>query len=216
MNVEEIGDNPMANEMGDIEWVGDNPMASSIEWVGDNPMASFIECVGDNPMASSSIEMGDINPIVSSSIEMGDINPIVSSSIEMGHVNPIVSSMKLEHDIAQSTHHELNELKKVPKPWYYALTYQSFLPGQLTVLKRKLSIRHIYMITIGSSVDTGILVASGFALGRGGPGNFLCGVITIGILIRLTLQSLAEMCVMYPNNGSFSVYFSKFIHPSWG
>jgi amino acid transporter len=115
--------------------------------------------------------------------------------------------------VTRNTELEYNELQK--RPWYYALTYDSFLPGR-KLLDKNFSLRHVYMITFGSCISSGLLIASGFALGLGGPGNVLCGFMTIGILIYLTLQALAELCIMYPNNGSFSSYFSKFVHPAWG
>ena len=237
MDVEE---NPVVSSSVEIEYV--NPISSSIEMRDIDPTVSAIEMEYGNAAVSSSIQMEDIDPVVSSnemeyvdtavpSNEMEYANSTVPSSIEMGAVNPIListytgmrdespmvpSTTEMEHidNDTRNTEFEYNELQK--RPWYYALTYDSFLPGKLIDLDKKLSLRHVYMITFGGTIGSGLLIASGFALGRGGPGNVLCGFMTIGILIYLTLQGLAELCIMYPNNGSFSSYFSKFVHPAWG
>lgn len=36
------------------------------------------------------------------------------------------------------------------------------------------------------------------------------------ILRYLMMQALAEMSVMYPINGAFTMYICRFIDPSWG
>ena len=35
-------------------------------------------------------------------------------------------------------------------------------------------------------------------------------------MIYLMMQALAELCVMYPINGAFTMYAVRFIDPSWG
>jgi len=42
------------------------------------------------------------------------------------------------------------------------------------------------------------------------------GFIIIGAMIYLMMQALAELAVMYPINGAFTMYICRFIDPSWG
>lgn len=38
----------------------------------------------------------------------------------------------------------------------------------------------------------------------------------LGAMIYLMMQALAELAVMYPINGAFTMYICRFIDPSWG
>lgn len=44
----------------------------------------------------------------------------------------------------------------------------------------------------------------------------LIGFALIGGSIYLMMQALAEMAVLYPVNGAFTVYITRFVDPSWG
>ena len=41
------------------------------------------------------------------------------------------------------------------------------------------------------------------------------GILTV-IFSYLMMQALAELAVMYPINGAFTMYICRFIDPSWG
>jgi amino acid transporter len=81
---------------------------------------------------------------------------------------------------------------------------------------RKLKGRHLQMIAIGGAVGSGLFVASGQALQTGGPASLLIAFSTIGIMLYVTCQALAELAVIFPVVGSFSSYATRFIDPSWG
>lgn len=44
----------------------------------------------------------------------------------------------------------------------------------------------------------------------------LLGFIIVGFMVYLMMQALAELAVMYPINGAFTMYIVRFIDPSWG
>ncbi|KAM5345104.1 hypothetical protein ACJ41O_010966 [Fusarium nematophilum] len=85
-----------------------------------------------------------------------------------------------------------------------------------TALARELKNRHLQMIAIGGSIGTGLFVASGVALFRGGPGSLLLAFITMGVMQFFTMQALGELSVTFPVAGSFASYSTRFLDPSWG
>jgi len=72
------------------------------------------------------------------------------------------------------------------------------------------------MIAIGGAIGAGLFVGSGSAFQTGGPAAVFLGFIIIGCMIYLMMQALAELAVMYPINGAFTMYICRFIDPSWG
>jgi amino acid transporter len=68
----------------------------------------------------------------------------------------------------------------------------------------------------GGAIGAGLFVSSGGAFQTGGPGSVLLGFMIIGGMIYLVMQALAELAVMYPINGAFTMYICRFVDPSWG
>ncbi|OAP57211.1 hypothetical protein AYL99_07949 [Fonsecaea erecta] len=83
-------------------------------------------------------------------------------------------------------------------------------------LHRNLQGRHMQMIAIGGAIGAGLFISSGGAFQTGGPGAVLIGFMIIGFMVYLMMQALAELAVMYPINGAFTMYICRFIDPSWG
>lgn len=68
----------------------------------------------------------------------------------------------------------------------------------------------------GGAIGAGLFIGSGGAFQTGGPASVLLGFMIIGFAIYLMMQALAELAVMYPINGAFTMYIVRFIDPSWG
>ncbi|MGE7763878.1 amino acid permease [Peribacillus sp. NPDC096540] len=85
-----------------------------------------------------------------------------------------------------------------------------------TELKRSLKARHLMMISLGGTIGTGLFLASGGAIHTAGPGGALVAYSAIGFMVYYLMTSLAEMAAFMPVAGSFRVYASKFVDPSFG
>lgn len=83
-------------------------------------------------------------------------------------------------------------------------------------LNRGLKSRHVMMISLGGTIGTGLLLASGNSISTAGPGGALLAYGLIGIMVFFLMTSLGEMAAYMPTSGSFSTYASKFIDPSLG
>ncbi|KAI1376784.1 amino acid permease/ SLC12A domain-containing protein [Hypoxylon crocopeplum] len=76
--------------------------------------------------------------------------------------------------------------------------------------------RHMQMIAIGGAIGAGLFIGSGSALYKGGPAALVIGYLIVGVMLLFTMQSLAELAVLYPVNGAFYTYVVRFVDPSWG
>ncbi|KAF2675228.1 AAT family amino acid transporter [Microthyrium microscopicum] len=95
-------------------------------------------------------------------------------------------------------------------------TYHADPEVGANALHKDLKGRHMQMIAIGGAIGAGLFVGSGNAFQTGGPGSVLLGFIIIGVMVYLVMQALAELAVMYPINGAFTMYICRFVDPSWG
>lgn len=83
-------------------------------------------------------------------------------------------------------------------------------------LQRGLKARHLTMISLGGTIGTGLFLASGGAIHTAGPGGALAAYAAIGLMVYFLMTGLAEMAAFMPVTGSFRVYASRFIDPSFG
>ncbi|KAK5063028.1 hypothetical protein LTR84_005104 [Exophiala bonariae] len=83
-------------------------------------------------------------------------------------------------------------------------------------LHKRLKGRHMQMIAIGGAIGAGLFVNSGSAFQTGGPASVLLGFMIVGVQVYFMMQALAELSVMYPVNGAFTMYICRFVDPSWG
>ncbi|KAI5804988.1 amino acid permease [Geopyxis carbonaria] len=86
--------------------------------------------------------------------------------------------------------------------------------GDSAPLHRKLKSRHLQMIAIGGIIGPGLLVGSGNALAKAGPGGILISFSLVGIIVFFVMQSLGELATLIPVSGSFVDYAGRFVDPA--
>ncbi|KAI5949092.1 hypothetical protein KGF57_004922 [Candida theae] len=83
-------------------------------------------------------------------------------------------------------------------------------------LRRELKTRHLQMISIGSSIGTGLFVGTGTALHTGGPAAIIIAWFLAASAVFSTMQGLGELATTFPVSGSFNVFASRFVEPAIG
>ena len=83
-------------------------------------------------------------------------------------------------------------------------------------LNRGMSGRHIFMISLGGVIGTGLFLGSGFTLNQAGPGGAVLAYIIGGFIMYMVMLCLGELAVAMPVAGSFQTYAREFIHPVAG
>lgn len=88
--------------------------------------------------------------------------------------------------------------------------------GQQNQLNRSMKRRHLFMLSLGGVIGTGLFLNAGYTINQSGAGGALIGYIFGGIILYLVMVCLGELAVYMPVTGSFQTYASKFISPSAG
>ncbi|RDW72824.1 amino acid permease-3 [Coleophoma cylindrospora] len=82
---------------------------------------------------------------------------------------------------------------------------------------RGLTNRHVQLITIGSSIGTGMFVGIGSALARSGPLSVFLGFTFFSVFILWPLfMAAAEMCSWLPVRGSIFQFAERYVDPALG
>ncbi|GLB06451.1 hypothetical protein AtubIFM57258_001759 [Aspergillus tubingensis] len=81
-------------------------------------------------------------------------------------------------------------------------------------LHRTLTPRLIHVISLGSNVGSGLFIATGKALGEGGPGNMFIGYLIVFIGVWANLQTLSEMTIAFPTSGNYIDYADRWVDPA--
>ncbi|MBO0960510.1 amino acid permease [Neobacillus sp. MM2021_6] len=83
-------------------------------------------------------------------------------------------------------------------------------------LKRTMKSRHLFMISLGGVIGSGLFLGSGYTISHAGPAGAILSYIVGGFIMFLTMLCLGEMSVAMPVSGSFQTYTTKFIGPGTG
>jgi len=87
---------------------------------------------------------------------------------------------------------------------------------QQSGLKRGMKGRHLFMITLGGVIGTGLFLSSGYTVNQAGPGGAVLAYLIGGFIMYMVMLCLGELAVAMPVAGSFQTYAREFIHPSVG
>ncbi|WP_196601953.1 amino acid permease [Pectinatus frisingensis] len=83
-------------------------------------------------------------------------------------------------------------------------------------LNRGIKNRHLFMITLGGVIGTGLFLASGAAINQAGPFGTVLAYIIGGLIMYAVMLCLGELAVAMPVSGSMQTYASTFISPAVG
>ncbi|MDQ0199760.1 amino acid permease [Neobacillus ginsengisoli] len=90
------------------------------------------------------------------------------------------------------------------------------LPGNNNELQRTMKTRHLFMISLGGVIGSGLFLGSGYTIHQAGPAGAILSYIVGGFIMFLTMLCLGELSVAMPISGSFQTYTTKFIGPGTG
>ncbi|CCK72301.1 branched-chain amino acid permease BAP2 KNAG_0J02200 [Huiozyma naganishii CBS 8797] len=86
-----------------------------------------------------------------------------------------------------------------------------------THLKKAMKTRHVIMMTLGTGIGTGLLVANAKGLHFGGPAALVIGYGLVSMVTYIMIQAAGEMAVAYPTlPGNFNTYASIFVSKPFG
>ncbi|KAF3479667.1 dicarboxylic amino acid permease [Arthroderma uncinatum] len=83
-------------------------------------------------------------------------------------------------------------------------------------LHRGLKSRHITMIAIGGAIGTGLIIGTGAALARAGPGSVFISYLIVGFVVWIVMSALGEMAAWLPLASGFTGYAVRFCDPALG
>jgi len=83
-------------------------------------------------------------------------------------------------------------------------------------LNRAMSSRHLFMISLGGVIGTGLFLGSGYTISQAGPIGTIVSYMVGGLIMYLTMLCLGELAVAMPVSGSFQTYLTRFVSPSLG
>ena len=82
--------------------------------------------------------------------------------------------------------------------------------------QRKMTSRHLFMLSLGGVIGTGLFLSSGYTISQAGPFGAILSYLVGAIVVYLVMLSLGELAVAMPVTGSFHTYATKFISPGTG
>lgn len=88
--------------------------------------------------------------------------------------------------------------------------------AQQNQLNRSMKSRHLFMLSLGGVIGTGLFLNAGYTINQVGAGGALVGYLLGGLILYMVMVCLGELAVYMPVTGSFQTYASKFISPSAG
>jgi arginine/ornithine permease len=83
-------------------------------------------------------------------------------------------------------------------------------------LQRTMKARHLFMISLGGVIGSGLFLGSGYTISQAGPIGAIISYLVGGMIMFFTMMCLGELAVAMPVSGSFQTYTTKFIGPGTG
>lgn len=81
-------------------------------------------------------------------------------------------------------------------------------------VQRKLSQRHLQLISLAGAIGSGLVLSSGTNLAQGGPLGLMLSFIIVGSFVCGVMMALSEMACLAPTSGSFIRFAGMFVDRS--
>ena len=88
--------------------------------------------------------------------------------------------------------------------------------GQPHALKRRMTSRHLMMISFGGVIGTGLFLSSGYTVSQAGPIGTILAYAVGSAIVYLVMLCLGELSVAMPLTGAFHVYARRCLGPATG
>ncbi|MEN1938382.1 amino acid permease [Paenibacillus sp. 102] len=85
-----------------------------------------------------------------------------------------------------------------------------------TKLQRTMKSRHLFMLSLGGVIGTGLFLSSGYTINQAGPIGTMIAYLIGGLIMYLVMLCLGELSVSMPVTGAFHTYATKYIGPGTG
>lgn len=82
--------------------------------------------------------------------------------------------------------------------------------------QRKMTSRHLFMLSLGGVIGTGLFLSSGYTIHQAGPAGTILAYLVGALIVYLVMLCLGELSVAMPVTGAFHTYATKYIGPGTG
>ncbi|MDM5296828.1 S-methylmethionine permease [Bacillus pumilus] len=82
--------------------------------------------------------------------------------------------------------------------------------------QRKMTSRHLFMLSLGGVIGTGLFLSSGYTISQAGPAGTILAYLVGALIVYLVMLCLGELSVAMPVTGAFHTYATKYIGPGTG
>lgn len=83
-------------------------------------------------------------------------------------------------------------------------------------MQRKMNSRHLFMLSLGGVIGTGLFLSTGFTISQAGGFGTLLSFAVGAVVVYLVMLCLGELAVHMPVTGSFHTYATRYIGPGTG
>ncbi|KAI5970453.1 SSY1 [Candida margitis] len=178
-----------------------------------------------NGIPLQTIELDDFEKFVKESALNDKIQGRVLAKLPRAQQKETVLDVVREQDLANDFYADSNETSEIKsrrlkshKPdKEYALDVEDlYCPTSQNRLHRKLSVRHLQMISLGGTIGVGLFLNSGKAINIAGGFGALLAFAIVGVVVICTMMSFCEMVTFVSVIDGVSGLSSRFVDDAFG
>ncbi|CAL1201233.1 unnamed protein product [Candida parapsilosis] len=178
-----------------------------------------------NGIPLQTFELNDFEKFVKESVLNDKIQGRVIAKQPKGQQKETILNVVREQDLADEFYaggNDENEIKnRRPKLHKQDKEYTSdvedlYFPTNKNRLHRKLSVRHLQMISLGGTIGVGLFLNSGKAINIAGGFGALLAFAIVGVVVLCTMMSFCEMVTFVSVIDGVSGLSSRFVDDAFG